>query len=65
MLFALFFVIVPDYYAEVSKFLGDFEMKEVAHNVLRHRLILNYEGLAENISTDTIITELLSKVPVP
>ena len=33
MLFALFFVIVPDYYAEVSKFLGDFEMKEVAHNV--------------------------------
>jgi MoxR-like ATPase len=40
-------------------------VKEVAHNVLRHRIILNYEGLAENINTDEIITEILSKVPVP
>ncbi|MBN2330697.1 MAG: MoxR family ATPase [Candidatus Aenigmarchaeota archaeon] len=40
-------------------------IKEVAHNVLRHRIILNYEGLAENVSTDQIITEVLSKVPVP
>lgn len=40
-------------------------IKVVAHNVLRHRIILNYEGLAENISTDQIISEILSKVPVP
>jgi MoxR-like ATPase len=40
-------------------------IKEVAYNVLRHRIILNYEGLAENISTDNIISEILSKVPVP
>lgn len=33
MLFALFFIIVPDYYAKVGGFLGDFEMKEVASNL--------------------------------
>jgi MoxR-like ATPase len=40
-------------------------IKEVAHSVLRHRIILNYEGLAEGIKTDDIVSEILSKVPVP
>jgi MoxR-like ATPase len=40
-------------------------IKEVAHNVLRHRIILNYEGLGENVKTDDVISEILSKVPVP
>ncbi len=40
-------------------------IKEIAYNVLRHRIILNYEGLAENVSTDDLISEILSKVPVP
>jgi MoxR-like ATPase len=40
-------------------------VKEVAYNVLRHRIILNYEGLAENITTDNLVSEILAKVPVP
>lgn len=40
-------------------------IKLVAHDVLRHRLLLNYEGQAENIDTDKIIDEILAKVPVP
>jgi len=40
-------------------------VKEVAHDVLRHRVILNYEGLAENVTTDDVVSEILSKVPVP
>jgi MoxR-like ATPase len=40
-------------------------VKNVAYNVLRHRIILNYEGLGEGINTDQIISEILSKVPVP
>jgi len=40
-------------------------VKDVAYNVLRHRIILNYEGLGENINTDQIVSEILSKVPVP
>ncbi|MBI2667669.1 ATPase, partial [Candidatus Woesearchaeota archaeon] len=40
-------------------------IKAVAHDVLRHRIILNYEGQAENVNTDDFITEILSKVPIP
>jgi len=40
-------------------------IKNVAHEVLRHRIMLNYEGEAENISKDEIITEILAKIPVP
>lgn len=48
-----------------SNFVTPQNVKNVAHDVLRHRLILNYEGEAENIKTDNIISEILSKVPVP
>ena len=40
-------------------------VKDVAHDVMRHRIILNYEGEAEDIKTDEIIKEVISKVPVP
>jgi MoxR-like ATPase len=40
------------------------DVKRIAYNVLRHRIILNYEGQAEEIMTDRIIDEILSKVPV-
>jgi hypothetical protein len=33
MLFALFFIIVPDYGKEVENFIGSFKLKEVASNV--------------------------------
>ena len=41
------------------------DIKKVAKDVLRHRIILNYEGQAEGISTDSIIEDILAKVPVP
>ncbi|MEK6840992.1 MAG: ATPase, partial [Nanoarchaeota archaeon] len=40
-------------------------VKAVAYDVMRHRMILNYEGQAENIKTEDIISEVLSKVPIP
>lgn len=40
-------------------------VKTVAPDVLRHRIILNYEGQSEGVSTDDIIKELLERVPVP
>jgi MoxR-like ATPase len=40
-------------------------VKEVAHDVLRHRILLNYEGRAKKITTDDIISEILEKVRVP
>ena len=40
------------------------DVKEVCHNVLRHRILLNYEGQAEGITTDQIVDEILKKVPI-
>ncbi|MBW2989656.1 MoxR family ATPase [Candidatus Woesearchaeota archaeon] len=40
------------------------DVKNTAHQALRHRIILNYEGQAESIKTDDIITEILSRIPV-
>ncbi len=38
------------------------DVKAVAPAALRHRLLLNFEGQAEGVTTDQVITELLSKV---
>ncbi|MFB6075771.1 MAG: AAA family ATPase [Candidatus Aenigmatarchaeota archaeon] len=40
------------------------DVREVSYPVLRHRIILNYEGKAERIKKNKIIDEVLSKVPV-
>jgi MoxR-like ATPase len=40
------------------------DVKDKARDTLRHRIILNYEGQAEEITTDAIIEEILQKVPV-
>lgn len=38
------------------------DIKSVAYPVLRHRIILSYEALADNITTDEIISKILAKV---
>jgi len=40
------------------------DIREISHNVLRHRMILNYEGKAEKIKPDDIVNEVIDKVPV-
>lgn len=40
------------------------DVKAIAYNVLRHRLILTYEAEAENIKTDDIIKEVLTQIEV-
>ena len=39
------------------------DLKAMAKPVLRHRLILNFEGQAEGISTDDVIDRILQHVP--
>lgn len=41
------------------------DVREVAHDVLRHRIGLTYEAEAENITTDAIIDKILNKIEVP
>ena len=41
------------------------DVREVAADVLRHRIGLSYEAEASNITSDNIVTEILNKVEVP
>jgi MoxR-like ATPase len=39
------------------------DIRSVAHGALRHRMLLNFEGEAERIDPDTIITAILESTP--
>jgi len=41
------------------------DIKTIAPDVLRHRILLTYEAEAEELSTDDIVQRILSKVEVP
>jgi MoxR-like ATPase len=41
------------------------DLRALAPDVLRHRLVLSYEALGDNISPDDIITAVLATIPVP
>lgn len=41
------------------------DVREMAHDVLRHRIGLTYEAEAEEVNVETIISEILNKVDVP
>lgn len=41
------------------------DVKDVAHRVLRHRIVLSYEAEAEGLSADDVIDQVLSHVVVP
>jgi MoxR-like ATPase len=39
------------------------DVTAVAYDILRHRLVLTYEGLAAGITSDTIIADILKRFP--
>jgi len=41
------------------------DIKSIAYNVLRHRIMLTYEAEAENLTTDDIIKTILDGVEIP
>jgi MoxR-like ATPase len=41
------------------------DVRAICHDVLRHRIGLTYEAEAENISSETIISEIINVVEVP
>jgi len=41
------------------------DIQDVALDVLRHRLVLSYEALSEDITSDALIRKILDRIPVP
>ena len=50
---------------EERDFVAPEDIQSVAFDVLRHRLILNYEAEAEGITADKVISELVARIAVP
>ncbi|HLD19192.1 MAG TPA: MoxR family ATPase [Candidatus Nanoarchaeia archaeon] len=62
---ALYISSKADALMEGKSFVTPNNVKRVAADVLRHRIIINYEGQSEGVNQDQIIQEILSRVPVP
>ena len=41
------------------------DVRDIAPEVMRHRLVLSYEALAQNITGDHIVSQILEHVPTP
>jgi MoxR-like ATPase len=41
------------------------DVKSLAPDILRHRILLSYEAEAEGVTSDDVVQQLLDKVPVP
>ncbi len=41
------------------------DVLDMALDVMRHRLVLSYEALADNVSSDDILKKILDRIPIP
>jgi len=41
------------------------DLKDVTHDVMRHRIVLSYEALSDETTSDALITKILERIPVP
>ncbi|NOT05572.1 MAG: MoxR family ATPase [Anaerolineales bacterium] len=41
------------------------DVLDMALDVIRHRLVLTYEALSDNITSDDLLTKILDRIPVP
>ena len=41
------------------------DVRDVAPDVIRHRLVLSYEALAEDVSRDDVLDRILNAIPLP
>jgi len=41
------------------------DLHDLAADVIRHRLVLSYEALSDNVSSDDLIKQIISAIPLP
>ena len=41
------------------------DVRDLAFDVMRHRLVLSYEALSDNVSSDDLLTQILNRIPLP
>jgi len=41
------------------------DISDIAVDVLRHRIVLSYEALSDDVTSDTLIAKVMERIPVP
>ena len=41
------------------------DVLDMALDVIRHRLVLTYEALSDNITSDDVLKKIINSIPVP
>jgi MoxR-like ATPase len=41
------------------------DVRDMAYDVMRHRMVLSFEALSENVTSDMLIRRVLDRVPIP
>jgi MoxR-like ATPase len=41
------------------------DVLDMALDVIRHRLVLSYEALSDNVNSDDLLTKILDRIPIP
>jgi MoxR-like ATPase len=41
------------------------DVLDMALDVIRHRLVLSYEALSDNVTSDALLTRILDRIPIP
>jgi MoxR-like ATPase len=41
------------------------DVLDMALDVMRHRLVLSYEALSDNVSSDNVLNKILDRIPIP
>ncbi len=41
------------------------DLLDIAFDVIRHRLVLSYEALSDNVTADDLLKKIIAKIPVP
>jgi MoxR-like ATPase len=41
------------------------DVLDMALDVIRHRLVLSYEALSDNVSADDLLKQILERIPIP
>ena len=41
------------------------DVRDIALDVMRHRLVLSYEALSDNVSSDEVLNRILNRIPMP
>ncbi|MCB0223985.1 MAG: ATPase, partial [Anaerolineae bacterium] len=41
------------------------DVRDIALDVMRHRLVLSYEALSDNVSSDEVLNRILNRISMP